>query len=598
MKTPVRFLLLTLTAGIALGSVAMDKNTRQRYDYFYLEGARQQAAGNYTAAYDLLRYAQRINPQAPETYFALATFDAALQKDSMALKDLQQAIALDPNNTYYLERLAEWYVKNNDLDRSIDAFESLWQHSHENTDALQVLLQLYQQKKDFKKMISVIDRMETEEGLSERLMLMKMQVYEMMGDKKAAYQSLASLVKEHPNDYSYQLMLGNWLVQHDRTKEAYHYFADVLKDNPNNTAALSSMYDYYQAIHAEDKADALLMQLMKSKDTPAATRSLLVRSYVQRNEQAGGDSTKVLKFFNDVLSVPQADQTAYAMKAAYMSIKKMPTDSINAVYRQILRLWPDDAATRVNLLQSLWQEKKYDEVIEMCKPAKEYNPDEMAFYYFSGLAYYQKNEEDSALEAFRQGVTQINDQSNPDIVSDFYAIMGDILVKKGLRKEAYAAYDSCLQWKDDNTGALNNYAYYLSEDSTDLKHAEQMSYKSIKAEPNNATYLDTYAWILFMQHRYPEAKRYIDMARENLDSTENNATVFEHIGDIYAMNHIDSTAWKYWQLAKDSGVVSPTIDYKIKNRKYISPSDYKKLCVRATVKSIRKPQGQFRRRRH
>ncbi len=81
-------------------------------------------------------------------------------------------------------------------------------------------------------------------------------------------------------------------------------------------------------------------------------------------------------------------------------------------------------------------------------------------------------------------------------------IMGDILNKKGLEEESFAAYDSCLQWKDDNVTALNNYAYYMSLKGVELHKAEQMSYKTIKAEPKNGTYLDTYAWILFMEERY------------------------------------------------------------------------------------------------
>jgi len=42
---------------------------------------------------------------------------------------------------------------------------------------------------------------------------------------------------------------------------------------------------------------------------------------------------------------------------------------------------------------------------------------------------------------------------------------------------------------------MNNYAYYLSEEKTDLKKAEKMSAKAVEKEPNNSTYLDTYAWI-------------------------------------------------------------------------------------------------------
>ena len=48
-------------------------------------------------------------------------------------------------------------------------------------------------------------------------------------------------------------------------------------------------------------------------------------------------------------------------------------------------------------------------------------------------------------------------------MSDFYAVMGDILHQQGQAEEAFAAYDSCLVWKEDNIGCLNNYAYYLSE---------------------------------------------------------------------------------------------------------------------------------------
>ena len=156
----------------------------------------------------------------------------------------------------------------------------------------------------------------------------------------------------------------------------------------------------------------------------------------------------------------------------------------------------------------------------------------MAFYYFQGMAQFHKHDSDAALETFRKGVGQIKQDSDPAIVSDFYGIMGDILHEKGLNKEAFQAYDSCLQWKADNVAALNNYAYYLSEANENLTKAEQMSYKTIKAEPNNSTYLDTYAWILFQQKRYEEAKIYIEQAIRN-DSTLSNV-VKEHAGDIYA----------------------------------------------------------------
>ena len=80
--------------------------------------------------------------------------------------------------------------------------------------------------------------------------------------------------------------------------------------------------------------------------------------------------------------------------------------------------------------------------------------------------------------------------------------------------------------------SVNNYAYYLSENGEQLSKAEQMSYKTIKAEPKNATYLDTYAWILYMMGRYSEAMIYIDQALQNLDESQDNTVIREHADKI------------------------------------------------------------------
>ena len=88
--------------------------------------------------------------------------------------------------------------------------------------------------------------------------------------------------------------------------------------------------------------------------------------------------------------------------------------------------------------------------------------------------------------------------------------------------------------KSDNIYCMNNYAYYLSINGDDLQKAEQMSYKTVQAEPKNATYLDTYAWILFLQKRYTEAKIYIDLAIKNDTDSIQNSVIWEHAGDVYA----------------------------------------------------------------
>ena len=96
-----------------------------------------------------------------------------------------------------------------------------------------------------------------------------------------------------------------------------------------------------------------------------------------------------------------------------------------------------------------------------------------------------------------------------------------------------------------------------------------MSYRTVKAEPNNSTYLDTYAWILFMQGRYEEAKIYIEQAVRNNTSQDNVIT--EHAGDIYIMCNEADKAVEYWQKALEQGSESKELlEKKIKNQKYIA----------------------------
>jgi tetratricopeptide (TPR) repeat protein len=301
-----------------------------------------------------------------------------------------------------------------------------------------------------------------------------------------------------------------------------------------------------------------------------------MRQEIGQSEQEGGDSTRVLSLFRRMLEQPQMDADVAILCATYMNLKKMPNDTISGVLEQVLKVAPDNAAARLQLVSYAWQAEDMPRIITLCQDARQYNPDEMAFYYYQGIAYYKQEKLDEALNAFQNGISVIDEQSDPDIVSDFYAVMGDILHQKGFDKEAYAAYDSCLQWKDDNYGCLNNYAYYLSEQEQQLEKAEQMSYRTIKAEPKNATYLDTYAWILFKQERYAEAKIYIDQTLQ-CDS-DSSAVLLEHAGDIYYHAGNRDQALLYWQEALSKASPKPEpgnedrrkiLTRKIKLKKYL-----------------------------
>lgn len=547
---------------------AISHNDSLRFKMYYYEAVKQQISGNYDAAYDLLEHCIGINPNAAEAYFMLSFYDGILKGDSAAFADVKKASELNPSNNAYLERIGVGYVSMGNLDEAVKAYEKLSRNSPERSDVLDFLAQLYSRQKDYDKMLDVLNRMEALEGASEDLTLAKMRVYSLQGKKEEEYNELKNMSEKHPNDMNYRVMLGNWLLQNGRPDEAGKLYIEVLQAEPENIMARMSMIDYYRTSGQAMRADSLQEVMLVSPKTPVDGKMALMRQVVADNEKNGADSTLVIDLFKKILKEPQETSDMAQLYAAYLTLKKMPQDSISKVLETVLAISPDNVAARLQLIQAEWNKQDFDRVIELSNQALDYSPDELAFYYFLGFAYIQKDDDDSALKVLRRGVSQINDQSNPSLVSDFYAIMGDILHDKGDNEGAYAAYDSCLQWKDDNYGCLNNYAYYLSVENKDLDKAAQMSYRTVQAEPDNSTFLDTYAWILFMQKKYAEALQYIDMAVKN--DTTKSAVIIEHAGDIHAVNGDIDGAVKYWNEALKAGAENETVlRRKIKLRKYV-----------------------------
>jgi tetratricopeptide (TPR) repeat protein len=220
------------------------------------------------------------------------------------------------------------------------------------------------------------------------------------------------------------------------------------------------------------------------------------------------------------------------------------------------------------LLNDAIKKEDYKAVIQICEPGIEATPDALELYFYLAIAYNQAGRTDDAIDISKKALTHVTNDSKKEVISDFYALMGDVYYTKLMRKEAYAAYDSALVYNADNISALNNYAYYLSEEHVQLDKAEEMSYKTVKSEPNNSTFLDTYAWILFIKGKYAQALIYIDNAMKNGGTT--SSVVTEHCGDIHAQTGDIENALKYWQKALSMGSKSKYLKQKIAKKKYIS----------------------------
>jgi len=541
---------------------------QRKYDYFFLEAMRMKGKNEYDAAFGLLQHCLDINPTASSALYEISQYYMFLRQVPQGQVALEQAVAFVPDNYWYSQGLVSLYQQQNELDKAAALLEKMVTRFPSKQDPLFSLLDIYSRQEKYNDVISTLNRLEKRLGKNEQLSMEKFRIYLQMKDDKKAFQEIESLVQEYPMDMRYQVILGDVYLQNGKKQEAYDAYQKVLAVEPDNPMALFSMASYYEQTGQKELYQQQLDTLLLNKKVTSDTKISVMRQVIAENEQSSAkDSTQVIALFDRMMKQDMDDPQIPMLYSQYLLSKNMEQEAV-PVLEQVVDLDPTNKAARLMLVSAAVKKEDYKQIIKVCEPGIEATPDALELYYYLAIAYHQAEQGDSVLSVCNRALEHITPDTRKEVISDFYSIMGDIYHTKKQMTEAYAAYDSALVYNPSNIGALNNYAYYLSVERRDLDKAEEMSYKTVKAEPNNSTYLDTYAWILFEKGNYAEARIYIDNAMKN--DGEKSDVIVEHCGDIYFMTGDVEGALKYWKKALEMGSESKTLKQKIEKKKYIA----------------------------
>ena len=552
---------------VVLAQSSLTPEQQRKYDYFFLEAMRLKEKKDYASAFGLLQHCLDIHPNAASALYEVSQYYMFLRQVPQGQEALEKAVASAPDNYWYSQGLASLYQQQNELDKAITLLEQMAVRFPGKQDPLFNLLDLYGRQEKYDEVISTLNRLEKHMGKNEQLSMEKFRIYLQMKDDKKAFQEIESLVQEYPMDMRYQVILGDVYLQNGKKQEAYDVYQKVLAAEPDNPMAIFSMASYYKQTGQEGLYQQQLDTLLLNKKVTPDTKVNVMRQMIVENEQADKDSTQIIALFDRIMKQEQDDPQIPMLYAQYLLSKNMEAESV-PVLEQVVDLDPTNKAARMMFVGTAVSKEDYKQIIKVCEPGIQATPDALEFYYYLAIAYNQAEQPDSVVSICKRALEHTTADSKKEVVSDFYSILGDMYHTQKQMKEAYAAYDSALVYNPSNIGALNNYAYYLSVERRDLDKAEEMSYKTVKAEPNNATYLDTYAWILFEKGNYAEARIYIDNAMKSDD--EKSDVIVEHCGDIYYMTGDVDGALSYWKKALEMGSESKTLKQKIEKKKYIA----------------------------
>ena len=559
-----------------LGTLGL--KAQSNFDYFYLEAEKCRLAEDYSSAMDLYRHCLDINPEAPEALYNMGLLHLYLRSDSLGTEYIRQACERDANNPYYLESLAALYLNNRDAEQAIPVLEKMASLQSRRSDILSQLAKLYRTVGDSDKAIGALNRIELLEGPSPEVSVEKFKLYKEKGQLDSAFTQLQALCDDAPHDMNLRVVVGDQYMAAGDTLKALEIYDEVRRQEPNNMNLQLVTLDYLRDCGQSERYNRMRDSLLYHPDSPSELRVLLLKSYIADAQQDSTFTPQLTAAFDTLLARPQQDTDVLIMKAAYQAYTEQPQEAVCETMRQVLEVDPGNETALRELLQYYAERNDGKGVEDISRRGLNYHPEEIAYAYYLGMALAEQKKLADAAEVLQQGLRIRTDFVSERLVSNVFGVLGDIYYQQQKEQEAFAAYDSALVYMDDNIMCLNNYAYYLSLKGEQLDKAEEMSYRTIRQEPENITYLDTYAWILFMKQDYAHARTYMDKVvnpektdEELLADERLQGNLIEHAGDIYANLGEMETALRLWKLAKqkDDDTCTPLLKKKIKKKKYI-----------------------------
>ncbi|MGF6844950.1 tetratricopeptide (TPR) repeat protein [Chitinophaga sp. W3I9] len=537
----------------------------QRADSLFFAAQRSKMLGDYRTA--ITQYADylRLNKNNPTVNYELARLFIEVQNAGNALIFARRAAALDPQNHWFQVTLADAYAVNEKFDSAAYVFEGLTSRYPDNEDYLYNKGILLAKANKPASALAAFNELEKKVGIVEELIYQKQKLLLKMSMVDDAATEIKKLINQEPEEIRYYYLLAEIYDANDRVPEAAEVYHTILSKDPDNPRALIALASY-----AKKNNDTVTYwnNLTKAFANPGYSIDEKVAYVYPYLQMMNTDTTKLeegLHLTSLIIKAHPADAKAYALRGDMFSQADM-LDSAEASYKKALSL--DDSRFSV-WYQLMWIYSRKDDptaLLALSNSVTGKFPKEFMGYYFKGVASFLLQQYPAAINSLNTALDIGNGEKK--FLGDIYSLLGDSYHATGQHRQSDSSYERALLLRPKDALIMNNYSYYLSLRGENLERAAEMSKQSLELEPESPTYMDTYAWILFRQEKFAEAKEWIEKALQYPEA-QKNPNVLEHYGDILFNLKEVTKAVEYWQMAKDKGASSVDLARKIAEKRYI-----------------------------
>ncbi len=544
---------------------------QRKFDYFYYEAANLKNAGKYDAAYDLFSYCLSLDTASSPVLYELAMFQLQRNRPEKAVEMLKSAVAHSDDNFTYRMTLAGLYRNLGMYGEASDSYEELVKRYPDKSELNYYLADALTQEGEIGAAIDAYNVLESTMGMNETLSLQKFKLYQTLKQPDKAFEEIEKLANKYPMNARYRLLMGDLHLENEETEKALACYQQAHEIDPDDPRYIVSMANYYDQTGDKDAAEQEIRDALVNEKLDVETKVGILSRYVQRLQQTQQGIENANSLFQTLLDQHPEDTELKLMYGSLLMAQQKEEEA-KFQFQLVTEMEPSNEGAWQQLLNISLKGEDIPEVIRICTRCKELFPEAPEYYFYLGIGYYMQEKYQESLDTYYAGL-KIIPEGNGVVKSNFYGQIGDLYYQMEKMDEAYKAYDEALKYNENNAPVLNNYSYFLTLDKKDLKKAERMAAQCIKLEPDNATYLDTYAWVFFVQGNYTLAKIYIENALSK-DKT-NSAELVDHYGDILYMSGEKDKALEQWKKAKEMGKDTDVLKQKIAKGIYIEDTESK-----------------------
>lgn len=498
---------------------------KKKFNDAYFEATKQKALGNTDEAIKEFYSAYKINPSSHAVMYQLGNLSFKKKDLTEAIYWSEKAVKANPDyNHWYYGQLGQFYNRQGQFTRSAEVFEKMMAQDPNRPSNYIEASNQYINAGDFKKGAGVLEKYQEKFGVDEESARKLEQLYVKMGKPEKALEEITKLTLLNPDEVRYWGLLAETQMSLGKKKEAEKSYLKIIELDSLNGYAQFGIADILRSRGEADASFEHLLMGFKDERVKLANKLQVISSYyllLQKDEKSK----------NQVFKLAEA------------LMKTHPNESLSyVVYSDLLYATSKYSESRTYLLKALEFEKSdfkiwqklisIDEqlndmtLLELdSRNAMEYFPNLPALYIYNGFALIALKNFEKSVQISQDGLAIAIQQKDK---VQLYLNMADAYQQQGKHSESDKAFDEVLKLEPGNALALNNYAYFLALRKVRLEEAEAMVKKAIAAESDNASYLDTYGWVLFQSGKYAEALEQILKAGK-LDPV--NPEILEHAGD-------------------------------------------------------------------